>query len=95
MMSKAFRGGDGGDDELLRGGPPAAWQGPNEKNPHTQSPKPKHLASRQSLAAVNCVAWDTLNPRLRVSLRVHDGAETPSTISLKQASTIAAMHIYA
>ncbi len=28
-------------------------------------------------------------PRMRASLRVHDGSETPSTISLKQASTIA------
>jgi hypothetical protein len=30
---------------------------------------------------------------LRASLRVHDGSETPSTISLKQASTIAEIRI--
>ena len=32
-----------------------------------------------------------LTLRLRASPRVHDGAETPSTITLKQASTIAEM----
>jgi hypothetical protein len=31
------------------------------------------------------------NKCFSASLRVHDGAETPSTISLKQASTIAEM----
>ena len=56
------------------------------KSQKPKSPKPKNPLRA---SAVNCVAWGTLNPRLRASLRVHDGAETPSTIRLKQASTIA------
>ena len=38
------------------GGPPAAWQGPIDKEPKGQSLRPKHLASRQPFAAVNHIA---------------------------------------
>src|SRR5450830_1057434 len=48
-------------------------------------------ASRQHSCGGRQMTEIHLTPRLRASLRVHDGAETPSTFSLKQASTIAEM----
>ena len=41
------------------------------------------------LAMISPELCGTLFPRLRATLRVHDQLETPSTITLKQASMIA------
>ncbi len=65
------------------------WQGPDEYEfqiPHAKTKNPLRV---RVPAMIALALWVTLFPRLRASLRVHDQTETPSTITLKRASTIA------
>jgi hypothetical protein len=58
------------------------WSASQQKLAH-------HFGQNQAAIAVHGIKDH--NDGLAHTLRVHDGAETPSTISLKQASTIAEM----